>query len=56
MAHMNEPQFHLLSRILFSAQPTVEKETIALAKRFTGRKIASFSQLVKLPHSGYFTL
>lgn len=47
MAHMNEPQYHLLSHILFSAQPTVEKETIALAKRFTGRKIASFSQFVK---------
>jgi hypothetical protein len=41
-AKLIQPEYNAINRIIFSAQPTVEKETIAMAKRFGCNKIACF--------------
>ncbi len=48
MAHFLQPEYKHVTQFIFSAQPTVEKETIAMAKRFGGQKIGSFCQFSKM--------
>lgn len=46
-ARLLRPEYRSVNRFLFSAQPTVEKETIAMARRFGAQRIGSFCQYRK---------
>lgn len=47
MACFGQPQYRHVNRCLFSAQPTVEKETIAMARRFGAQKVGGYSRYRK---------
>lgn len=42
-----QPAYKSVTRFIFSGQPTVEKETIAMARRFGGLRIGCFCQFTK---------
>lgn len=47
MARVESPEYRRITGWIFSGQPDVEKETIAMAKRFGGSQIGRFSQYKK---------